>query len=52
MDEREFWIQFRRWLKARIATDQQMIDAIEKRFGIRDNGATKDRQSPAPALTR
>ena len=51
MDEREFWIQFRRWLKARIATDQHMIEAIEKRFGMRDNAAVKDGRS-RPVLTR
>ena len=52
MDEREFWIAFRRWLKGRIAADQQMVAAIEKRFEISDNGGTNDRQRPAPALTR
>ena len=52
MDERAFWMAFRRWLKGRMSADQLMIDAIEKRFGIRDNGDTKDRPRPAPVLTR
>jgi hypothetical protein len=52
MDDREFWIAFRRWLKGRMASDQQMIAAIERRFGISDNGDMKIRQQPAPVLTR
>jgi hypothetical protein len=51
VDEREFWIAFRRWLKGRQSADQQMIDAIERRFGIRDNAAVKDGRS-RPVLTR
>jgi hypothetical protein len=51
VDEREFWIQFRRWLKGRIAGDQLMVAAIERRFRISDNEATKERQRPTPALT-
>jgi len=52
MDDREFWIAFRRWLQGRIAGDQQMVRAIEKRFEIGDNGDTKDGRRPASALTR
>ena len=51
MDDREFWIAFRRWLKSRVASDQQMIAAIEKRFEISDNGATRERRAD-PVLTR
>jgi hypothetical protein len=50
--DREFWIAFRRWLKSRMAADQQMIAAIEQRFDIGDNGTAMDRQRPAPVLTR
>jgi hypothetical protein len=51
-DEREFWIQVRRWLKTRILADKQMVEAIEQRFGISDNGATKDRRSSAAGQNR
>jgi hypothetical protein len=52
MDDREFWIAFRRWLKGRIAADQQMVAAIERRFEIGDNAGTKGRQRQAPVVTR
>ena len=52
MTERDLWIAFRRWLKGRVAADQQMISAIERRFEIGDNGATKERQVSTPVLTR
>jgi len=51
MDDREFLLEFRRWLKGRIAGDRQMVAAIEKHLEISDNGAAKDRR-PTPALTR
>ena len=44
MDDRDFWQAVRRWLKGRIAADQQMVAAIEKHFEISDNGARTDRQ--------
>jgi hypothetical protein len=48
MNDREFWIDFRRWLKSRIIADQRLVAAIEKRFGICDNTQEKDRR-PKPA---
>ena len=33
MEDREFWAEVRRWLKTRILADQQMIAAIERRYG-------------------
>lgn len=52
MTDREFWIEVRRWLKTRILADTQMVAAIEQRFAISDNGATKDYRSSAAGLTR
>ncbi len=46
MDERQFWIEFRRWLKGRMAADQQMVAAIEKRFGLEER---KRDRPPRPA---
>ena len=43
-EDREFWREVRRWLKTRILADQQMIAAIEARFGFEDAKA-KDRPS-------
>ena len=36
MEDREFWREVRRWLKTRILADQQMVKAIEARFGFED----------------
>jgi hypothetical protein len=33
MNEREFWAEVRRWLKIQNTANQQMIAAIEQRFG-------------------
>jgi hypothetical protein len=46
VDERDFWIQVRRWLKGQIAADQQMVEAIERRFG--PFGEQKRRQEDRP----
>jgi hypothetical protein len=47
VDERAFWIEFRRWLKARIIADQQMVNAIDQRFGLGDHKQETRRPSPA-----
>jgi len=48
MEDREFWREVRRWLKTRILADQQMIKAIEARFGFEETKA-KDRPSSTAA---
>jgi len=48
MEDREFWHEVRRWLKTRILADQQMIKAIEARFGFEETKA-KDRPSSTAA---
>jgi hypothetical protein len=48
MDERAFWVEFRRWLKSRIIADQRMAAAIEQRYQISDNTERTDRR-PKPA---
>jgi len=47
-EDREFWREVRRWLKTRILADQQMIKAIEARFGFEETKA-KDRPSSTAA---
>ena len=36
MNEKDFWREVRRWLKTRILADQQMVKAIEMRFGFEE----------------
>ena len=48
MEDREFWREVRRWLKTRILADQQMIKAIETRFGF-EEAKSKDRPSSTAA---
>jgi hypothetical protein len=48
VDEREFWIQVRRWLKIQNAATSQMIEAIEQRFGPFGDERRQERQALQP----
>ena len=50
MDDREFWFwwEVRRWLKTRILADQQMIAAIERRYGPFGEQKRQEGRRPSP----
>ena len=49
MDERVFWAEVRRWLKLQTAANQQMIAAIEQRFGPFGQQRKEERRPPTTA---
>ena len=48
MDERAFWLEVRRWLKGQVASNQQMITAIEQRFGPFGEQKRQEQRRPRP----
>ena len=52
MDEREFMIEFRRWLKMQNVANQKMIEAIERRFVRLGEQRHQERQERRPTSAR
>ena len=49
MEDREFWAEVRRWLKTSVLANQQMIAAIERRYGPFGEQKRQGRREPPAA---